>query len=110
MMHLTDTTLYHWEGNSLERYEIQAFWQETTGVTPSAQGDKTNSETEVFIPFSEYEGRLDTGDYLVRGICPYVYNGTVKPLVQEYKAKSILRLTMCDYGSPDMQHWEVSAR
>ena len=64
---------------------------------------------EVFIPFSEYVGRLDTGDYLVRGICPYVYNGTVKPLVQEYKAKSILRLTMCDYGSPDMQHWEVSA-
>lgn len=110
MMHLTDTTLYHWEGNSLERYEIQAFWQGTTGVTPSAQGDKTNSETEVFIPFSEYLGRLDTGDYLVRGICSYVYHGTVKPLVQEYKAKSILRLTMCDYGSPDMQHWEVSVR
>lgn len=110
MMYLTDTTLCHWEDSTLERYEIRAFWQETNGVTPRTQGDKTTSETEVYIPFSGYSGRLDTGDYLVRGICPFAYNGTVKPLLQEYKAKSILRLTMCDYGSPDMQHWEVSAK
>ena len=110
MMYLTDTTLYHWEHSTLERYEIKAFWQETNGVTPSTQGDKANSETEVYIPFSNYDGRLDTGDYLVKGICPFVYNGSVKELCQKWKAKSVMILTMCDYGSPTMHHWEVSVR
>lgn len=81
------------------------FWQGGTGAKVGKSGMREDNETVIFIPFSSI-GQLTLlpEDKIIRGISdattPVGLDGTL----------TVMAIDTFDYGSPDMQHWEVVAK
>lgn len=104
-------TLYHKTGSGYTRTFIAAVcWQGAESAAMSVNGKKNAAETEIYIPFSVFSGEIAAGDYLVRGDCPFIYADGITGLIKEYHPLTIMTVERCDYGSAELQHWEVSGK
>lgn len=111
MMTNASATLYHKAGSGYTRTFISAVcWQGAESAAVSVSGRKNAAETEVYIPFSAFSGEIAAGDYLVRGDCPFVYADGITSLIKAYHPLTITAVERCDYGSAELQHWEVSGK
>lgn len=101
-------TLYHKTESGYTRTFIPAVcWQGAESAAVSVSGRKNAAETEVYIPFSAFSGEIAAGDYLVRSDCPFVYADGITGLIKEYHPLTLTAVERCDYGSAELQHWEV---
>ena len=72
-----------------------------------------SDNADVYIPFAGLEIKPGKGDLIIRGNIhddlsnPDTLN--LKELRSKYQVREILYIETCDYGSKDMQHWEVIA-
>lgn len=109
----TSATLYHKTSAGYDRAVIHSvMWQGEHNGSISASGKRGAENTRVFIPFSEYDGEITVGDYLVRGICPFIYQegNKISELTKGYSPLTVISTARRDYGSADMQHWEVTGK
>jgi len=81
------------------------FWQGATGSRLSKLGTVENNETIVFIPFSSFPNLVvKPEDKIVRGATDATSPVDLKD------ALTVMGVDTFDYGSPNMQHWEVVAK
>ena len=95
------------------------FWDETRAANVVTGGLNNADAATVLIPFRDGycppvdweknapEGfTLRPGDRIVKG--EIVFSGTMAELSKQFdSALTITGVDVCDYGSSDMQHWEV---
>lgn len=96
-------------------------WQETKAANIVKSGMQDADSTMIFIPMGQ-EGyikplqwdhvngwTLQSGDVIVKGAIDHT--GTIEDIFTTYDdAITITSVDTYDYGSPDMQHWEVSGK
>lgn len=96
------------------------FWENRKSSNVIASGMKEADSVLIFIPFSvpdyrkpkEFEAdssgwTLRPEDYVVKGLVEYT--GPILELTKRFDdVIMITSVDTMDYGSPDMQHWEVS--
>lgn len=81
------------------------YWQGSIGSKNNKSGMVQDNETIVFIPFSAVsEFSVKPEDKIVRGAT------TATTPVDLDGALTVTGIDTFDYGSPDMQHWEVTAK
>lgn len=103
-------------------------WQAGRSYTLSGEVVSGGSTVDVFIPISvETDGKpylppkqftpdgftFNKQDYLVKGVCDWEYSPEhpIKELLSSYdNVVTIISVETCDYGSPEMSHWEVGCR
>lgn len=114
-----DITIYikstNKDGNTWQKNHIyDVSWQETRKVAVGNNGLITADSVTVFIPFKSAKGLvIKKGDVICRGIIDFEIDETnkeknVKALRQKYnEAMTAISVSKRDYGSPNMQHWEV---
>jgi hypothetical protein len=111
-----DITLYISQGEDeegdtiYERVDIYGVFLETLqGIMTSPKGTDARDNARLFIPFSvQAEAIFKEGDFFVKGITEA---GEVKSFQQVKSAyNDVYRITKIlkrDFGSADMQHWEI---
>lgn len=119
MMANADITVYNKtttkEGNIWSRTPVWGVsWQEDRKVAVGNNGLVTADETLVFIPFkSAPDLVVRKGDIIVRNVVIFDIDETkkesnVKALKHKYAdVLTVMSAKKNDFGSPDMQHWEV---
>ena len=111
-------------------------WQGSNMITVRDKGLISEDKTEIFIPFSVGSSKkyikpklysrlsniekenyftFSNKDKVVKGIVDFEITGekghTVKDLEDKYDdVLTIINVSTFDYGSPNMQHWEVVAK
>lgn len=132
-----DMTLYNQipgpDGPTWQRTQIKGvFWEDGKKVNVGETGLVSADLTVVFIPFSNTAGylkpvefrrakdrtehfTLDNGDIVVRGLTDFELTSekgaNEKALRQQYDdVMTIVSVEKNDFGSPEMQHWEVTAK
>lgn len=98
---------------------IKGFWSSNNGIIISNTNLVKNDGFKASILMSEdgyvnpkeYTGKdntwtLQNDDYLVKGIVKEIT--TLAKLKQDYECMKITNVSIKDYGSLDMQHFEVS--
>lgn len=100
------------DGPDYDRVYVDAvMWQGSQSKTISTSGTKDAANTNIFIPLDLID-HIPTGSYIVRGKCEYIYSAEhpIREFTKCYKPLTVLQVTKCDYGTADMQHWELIAR
>lgn len=100
------------DGSDYDRVYIDSvMWQGSQSKTLSTGGTKDAANTNIFIPLDLID-HIPTGSYIVCGECEYIYSTEhpIREFTKCYKPLTVLQVTKCDYGTADMQHWEVIAR
>lgn len=110
----TTATIYRplTDGLDYDRVYIDlVMWQGSQGKTISTGGTKDSANTNIFIPLDLID-HIPTGSYIVRGECEYIYSAEhpIREFTKCYKPLTVLQVTKCDYGTADVQHWELIAR
>ena len=97
---------------------IKGFWSSNQGITISNTNLTTNDTLKVFIfDYNEYltpkefqkKGTgwtLQNDDYLINGIVDAVES--ISKIKEDYETMKITNVANKNYGSLDMQHFEVS--
>lgn len=104
-------TLYISMADGFDRLFLPAvMWQGAETQTRSVTGADGGNSTSVYIPLAQVDD-IPKGSYIVRGDCDYIYSceHKISELTRGYAALTITKVTKCDYGSTDMQHWELTA-
>lgn len=90
------------------------FWQEKMGAKLTKDGVYEANEVHVFIPFSAKSHRIfgtleefreNPTDYFT--LCP---EDKIMRGISSGRSLTILSVNTFDYGSEDLQHWEVIAK
>lgn len=112
-------------------------WQGAKAATVGDKGLLTDDYVEIHVPFDVYaEGKeyqrpkawaqlkdeekdktftFNNGDILVKGIIAFDLTGpkpnNLQTLRNQYDdVLQILSVVTCDYGSPELQHWELGGK
>ncbi len=112
------------ETKYIKSYIYGVHWQDSKGVNILRSGLESADSAKLFIPFSSgenyltpkefkvnYNGHftLQHEDVVVKGIVEDEYT-TIKDLEKKYDfVKTITTVDTKDFGSKNMQHWEVGA-
>ena len=81
------------------------FWQGSIGSRLGENGRREDNETVIFIPFSTYlNAEIKSEDKIYKGAAD-----VTTPIGLE-GALTVTGVDTFDYGSADMQHWEVTAK
>ncbi|WMI81842.1 DUF6751 family protein [Anaerotignum sp. MB30-C6] len=92
---------YNWQAKTING----VFWQGGTGAKVGKSGMREDNETIIFIPFSSVEQlTLLPEDKIIRGISNATSPDGLKGVL------TVMAVDTFDFGSPDMQHWEVVAK
>ena len=102
-----------------KHYIENVFWDDSLGVNLNHgydNADKVNvyipkykNDINDFVDFKQYNGNgwtLQNGDFIIKGNCPIVEVEGIK----ELSNYSVFRITVIDdkdFGSYDMQHFEI---
>lgn len=104
------------------------FWDHKKAVNMIKSGMENAHSVSIMIPFSMDTDKsyispkefykspgvnnftLSEGDRVVKGIIDFEITGKVSDLDKDYEAFTIVSVDPKDFGSPHMQHWEISAR
>ena len=100
------------DGPDYDRFYIDSvMWQGGQSKTISTGGTKDTESTNIFIPLDLID-HIPAGSYIVRGKCEYIYSAEhpIREFTKCYKPLTVLQVTKCDYGTAEMQHWEVIAK
>ena len=117
MLTNADCTLYISVNGGYQRIIAQGVhWEETQGRNINKTGSTGVNALQVFIPFSvlplsTMSSAKHTG-YIVRGISDFdpQPGQSIKPLMDSHKVYTLTSVEPKDFGSPNMQHWEVFAK
>lgn len=114
MLTNADATIYRpsTDGSDYDRVYLGGVcWQGSRSKSINTGGAKDAANTNIFIPLDLID-HIPTGSYIVRGECEYIYSAEhpIKEMTKCYKPLTVLQVTKCDYGTADMQHWEVIAK
>lgn len=109
----------HWKATQIR----SVFWEDCKAANTIKSGMENSDSAMVFIPFSVSAGyqkpkefektpsgwTLRPEDYIVKGLVDY--DGSVTKLLDHFDDVIVITsVDTMDYGSPDMQHWEVSGK
>lgn len=90
-------------------------WQENRKVAVGNNGFVTADETTVFIPFeASPDLTVRKGDIIVHNVVSFEIDemkreSNIKALKHKYAdVLTVISVKKRDFGSPDMQHWEVT--
>lgn len=79
-------------------------WQGSTGSKNNKSGMVQDNETIIFIPFSSTNFAVSPEDKILRGTTTETIPTNIKGIL------TVTGVDTFDYGSLDMQHWEVTAK
>lgn len=114
-----DCTIYHRvydrekRTESYQRRVIEGvFWEDHKGANVIKSGMEKADKATIFIPFSVDPFVLKPGDRIVRGAVDLeIEGGKISVLEDTYEDVLVVTsVDRMDYGSPDLQHWEVGGR
>lgn len=120
MLTNADITVYNKftdkDGNKWERHTVyDVSWQEDKCAVVGTNGKDTADKIKVYIPFtSKPDLIVRKGDIIVRNVVIFDINeadkeSNLRVLRHKYNdVKTVMAVAKRDYGSPDMQHWEVT--
>lgn len=125
-------TLYNKvSGETYQRTELHGvFWENRKGVNVIKSGLTAADQASIYIPFYVDDGyqkpkswqalatktgkwTLQTGDYIVKGIVTDAISSTFTISNLKATYDDVLQITSVDtqdYGSPDLQHWQIGAK
>ena len=121
---LTDITIVNkWfnpktKGNEYKVNHVKGFWSSNHGITISNTNLITSDNLKVFIfDYTNYQTpkefqkngtgwTLQNDDYLIKGLIEEVKS--ISEIKDNYECMKITNVANKDYGSLDMQHFEVS--
>jgi hypothetical protein len=114
-----DLTLYMGGVNPVTRTEewtrvqVRAvFWEDRKAANVLRSGNLEADRVAVYIPLARGPLALKIGDVMVKGLVSdeITQNFTMADLRRKYSDVATIRsVDTMDYGSPAMQHWELSA-
>lgn len=79
----------------------ECMWQETSGFTAGKNGEQREDFTAVFIPGISAD--VKDGDCIVKG-------NEAEPERVIREGMTVMKVTRCDFGSPEMQHIELEVK
>ena len=88
-------------------------WETIDGITKNRDGFLKENKVNVFIPFSVGELSIKAGDVLVKGTVSDSISSsfTISDLKRKYGNAVVVvaNVAIRDFGSAQMQHWQVGA-
>lgn len=115
----TSVTLYLYSNGEYIRKNIdKAFWDERKASNVLKSGIANADSLKVFIPYTGDINFSTSKDLIVKGEVNYQIDTTTEKTIAESKQYLIQNyetytITSCDkklYGSPNMQHYELSCK
>lgn len=115
----TSITLYLYSNGEYIRKNItKAFWDERKASNVLKSGITNADSLKVFIPYTGDINFSTSKDLIVKGEVNYQIDTTTEKTIAESKQYLIQNyetytITSCDkklYGSPNMQHYELSCK
>lgn len=126
-------TVYNYTKAGYNRSVLRGvLWEDTKTKNVNKTGSTTVDSVKLFIPFSVDSGgtvyklpvnyqispsdawtlQTKQKDFIVKGECQYIPTPgeSISELTTVHDALTITSVTTCDYGSTEMQHWEVGAK
>ena len=111
-----DCTLYLWDNGAYRRVVVYGVhWEDTQGADISKTGSTGANTAEVYLPLSALPSgvsiRASGRDYIVRGVAMQDVDEdhSILDVAKSHALRTITGAVLCDFGSRDMQHWEVTA-
>lgn len=95
-----ETRKYDW----IKTVISDIYWQGSTGSKNNKSGMVQDNETIIFIPFSSTNFAVSPEDKILRGTTTEIIPTNIKGIL------TVTGVDTFDYGSLDMQHWEVTAK
>lgn len=115
-----DMTLYHWTGSGYDRKVVEKVFWDDSKISNIIKTGRTDSDSvKILAPVSSMELSVTTGkDLVVKGKCDVEIDNTSQVTVSEgvraLKAEcEVFTVNAFDaklYGSPRMQHYELSCK
>lgn len=115
-----DMTLYHWNGSGYERKVVEKIFWDNTKISNITKTGRTDSDSvKILVPASSAELSVTTGkDLVVKGKCEAEFDNTSQSTISESLKKlkaenEVFTISSIDeklYGSPRMQHYELSCK
>lgn len=115
-----DMTLYHWNGSGYDRRVVKkVFWDDSKISNINKTGRIDSDTVKILVLASSAELSVTTGkDLVVKGKCETEFDNTSQATISEsmraLKAeKEVFTVNLFDkklYGSPRMQHYELSCK
>lgn len=115
----TSITLYLYSNGEYIRKNIsKAFWDERKASNVLKSGIANADSLKVFIPYVEDINFTLSRDLIVKGNVTYDIDKTSEKAITESKKHlidtyEVFTISSCDkklYGSPNMQHYELSCK
>lgn len=116
-----DMTLYHWDGEKFIREVIKdVFWQSSQISNINKTGRTDSDSVFISIPATSKDNLLITTgkDLVVKGVCELEFDNTsektqsecLKTLKKSHETFVVKVFDPKLYGSPRMQHYELSCK
>ena len=115
----TSVTLYLYSDGAYIRKNIdKVFWDERKASNVLKSGMSNADSLKVFIPYIEDIDFTPSRDLIIKGNVTYDIDTTSEKAIAESKKHlidtyEVFTISSCDkklYGSPDMQHYELSCK
>ena len=88
------------------------WWAETSAINIQKFGVSNANKATVNIPITATAPRAN--DYLVKGEIDFIVDGTtghaITDLLKAYNVLKVISVDTYDYGSAELQHYEVSLK
>ena len=115
----TSVTLYLYSNGEYTRKNIdKAFWDERKANNVVKSGIQNADSLKVFVPYTGDIVFTPSRDLIVKGNVTYEIDKTSEKAIAESKKHlidtyEVFTISSCDkklYGSPNMQHYELSCK
>ena len=128
MLNNEDCTLFLKNGNGFESFYIsRCHWQESEASNVLKSGLQNADGITVYIFIKDIDEELKHAletrrkaaqDVIVKGECNFTFDNStpqtaaqsLKTLNADYNVHTVMHIDKLLYGSPDMQHFKISAR
>jgi len=88
------------------------WWEETSAINIQKFGISNANKATVNVPITAIAPKAN--DYLVKGEIDFIVDGTaghtITDLLKSHNALKVISADTYDYGSVDLQHYEVSLK
>jgi len=102
-----ECTVWHKSGGAYISYHYPCWWQDTEAENISKTGRTDVDRAMIHLPLS---AKVDKSDYIAKGNIDFDATVSVTDLLRTISPLKVSTVERKDYGSPIMQHTEVTAK
>ncbi|MBO5449677.1 MAG: hypothetical protein J5994_10180 [Ruminococcus sp.] len=102
-----ECTVWHKSGGAYISYHYPCWWQDTEAENISKTGRTDVDRAMIHLPLS---AKVEKSDYIAKGNIDFNIASSVTELLKAVNPLKVSTVERKDYGSPIMQHTEVTAK